>query len=42
MVARLLESHTHNGQVSDEDIRDIQGLVTTLYSGEFVSFLWAA
>ena len=42
LVARLLESHTHDGQISDEDMRDIKGLASALYTGEFASYLWAA
>jgi hypothetical protein len=37
LVARLLEGHTHDGQVLDEDIKC---LAISLYSGEFVSCLW--
>ena len=39
LVARLLESHTEDGQVSDVDIQDIKGVAGTLYAGELVSFL---
>ena len=39
LVARLLESHTHNGQVSYKDIQDIKGAASVLYAGELVSFL---
>ena len=42
LVARLLESHTHEGQVSHEDIQEIKGVATVLYAGTLVSFLCAA
>jgi hypothetical protein len=42
LVARLLESHTHDGEISDEDMWDIKGLASALYIGKFVSYLWAA
>jgi len=32
LIARLLESHTHDGQVSDIDIQDIKGAAGTLYA----------
>ena len=38
LVARLLESHTHDGQVSYQDIQEIKGAASVLYAGEFVSF----
>jgi len=41
-VARLLESHTHDGQISDEDLLDIKGIASALYAGEFFLYLWAA
>jgi hypothetical protein len=42
LLGYLLEIHTHDGQVSDEDIQDIKGVVGVLYAGEFVSFLCTA
>jgi len=34
LVARLLESHTHDGEVSYQDIQEIKGAASVLYAGE--------
>jgi hypothetical protein len=39
LIARLLESHTRDGQVSDIDVQDIKGAAASLYAGEFLLFI---